>query len=269
MTIPAFISFLFLTLSFLSLWIRREPQIWGAFLGLSLLFGLFGGMLFWPGPLLLAGLIALWSFYIKKPNVSLFVILILATICMKLHILPGFRPIPFTPSFKIGLEAAITGLLPLALVVPLSQTKKDWQKVLKGLFLGGVGIAILALLATISGATHLQFKLPSHMAARTWSNLVLTSIPEEGFWRGFMQRGLSRYFHDTKRGKIAALVLTSAIFTFGHIYWTSNLAILGFVFLASLLYGSVYLLSGKVESAIFTHFLLNLIHMTFFEYHAM
>ena len=70
-------------------------------------------------------------------------------------------------------------------------------------------------------------------------------------------------------GKILALILTSVLFTATHIYWSPNLEILAFVFLASLLYGSVYLISGKIESAILCHFLLNLIHMTFFSYHAM
>lgn len=140
---------------------------------------------------------------------------------------------------------------------------------LRGLLVGCAGIGILAILATITGTTHWDFKLPTFVGIRVWSNLILTSIPEEGFYRGFLQRGLSHYFRDTKIGKIAALLLTSVIFTCAHLYWSPNIAILGFVFLASLLYGGVYLISGKIESAILCHFLLNLIHMTFFEYHAM
>jgi membrane protease YdiL (CAAX protease family) len=140
---------------------------------------------------------------------------------------------------------------------------------LKGVALGCAGIAILGVMATLAGATQWNFKLPAFLAVRTWSNLILTSIPQEGFWRGFLQRTLSSYFHDSKMGKWIALFVTSILFTLDHIYWSPNGAILGFVFLASLLYGAVYLFSKRIESAILTHFLLNLIHMTFFEYHAM
>jgi membrane protease YdiL (CAAX protease family) len=65
-----------------------------------------------------------------------------------------------------------------------------------------------------------------------------------------------------------ALILSSLIFTAAHLYWSPNLAIFGFVFFAGLLYGGVYLISGRIESAIICHLLLNFIHMTFFSYHA-
>ena len=262
------IAFLFLTLSFLSLWVQRKPKIWGSFLCLSLLFGLISGIILWWGLFFLAILIALWISYIKKPTFLLFVVLILLSICFKLRLISGYEPLFFTTKFQISLGTALIGLFPLALIVPLSRSLRDWKSAFLGLLIGCAGIAILAIFATLTGTTHWELKPPPFMAVRCWSNLILTSIPEEGFFRGFLQRELSRYFHNTKMGKLLALVLTSILFTLIHIYWSPNLAILGFVFLASLLYGGVYLLSGKIESAILCHFLLNLIHMTFFEYHA-
>ena len=154
-------------------------------------------------------------------------------------------------------------------LVPLARDTKDWSAVLKGLMFGCAGIAVMAVLATLSGATHWQFKLPSFIAARILSNFFLTSIPEEGFYRGFIQNTLCKYFKSIKLGRYLALLLTSILFTAAHVYWSSNIQILIFVFLASLLYGGVYLISGKIESSILCHFLLNLIHMTFFSYHAM
>jgi membrane protease YdiL (CAAX protease family) len=121
----------------------------------------------------------------------------------------------------------------------------------------------LALLATVAKATHWELKLPSFFAARLLSNFFLTCIPEEGFYRGFIQNTLGKYL-----GKSASLILTSLLFAAAHMYWSPNLSLLIFVFLAGLLYGGVYLISGKIESAIFTHFLLNVIHMVFFSYHA-
>ncbi len=269
MTSLAILSFLFLTLSFVSLWIRRDLKVWGALLGLSLFCAFLNGNVSWIGLTIVASLTALWFSYAKKPSLPLFLLLVIASICFKLRLFPGFQAVFITPKFHVRWEGAIIGLLPLALVVPLARTPHDWKNVMKGLVIGCAGIGLLAILATIGKVTQWDFKLPSFMATRVWSNLFLTSIPEEGFYRGFLQKGLSHYFHNTKKGKIAALLITSVIFTLAHIYWSPNVAVLGFVFLASLLYGGVYLISGKIESAILCHFLLNIIHMTFFEYHAM
>jgi hypothetical protein len=262
-------AFVFLGTSFFSLWIRRDPKIWGALLGLSMLMGFISGNILWVGLLFLIGLLLLWIFYDRKPNFALFIILICICIGFHLHLFPGYPPFLFTSKFAIGLQGSLIGLFPLAFFVPLARSKQDWKEVMKGFLIGCAGIALLAILATIGGVTHWQFKLPSFAAARFLSNFVLTSIPEEGFFRGFVQKTLSETFKNRMPGKILALILTSVLFTATHIYWSPNLEILAFVFLASLLYGSVYLISGKIESAILCHFLLNLIHMTFFSYHAM
>jgi membrane protease YdiL (CAAX protease family) len=185
-----------------------------------------------------------------------------------MHLFPGYQPFYFTPQFRIGLDGPITGLLPLALLVPLAHSKQDWKTAAKGLLIGCACIGALAGLAAIFGAAQWHFKLLPFMAVRFWSNLMFTSIPEEAFFRGFMQNELVKYFKNTTREKLAALFLTSIIFTLAHVYWSPNIAVLSFVFFASLLYGGVYLISGKIESAILTHFLLNIAHMIFFEYHA-
>lgn len=262
-------AFIFLVGSLLSLWIYRNPWIWGTLLGISFLFGVAAGMINWIGCIIILALISLWGFYARKPNAFLFVLLVIFSILLKMRFLPGFVPFFFTPKFAVGLEGSLIGLLPLALLVPLARGIKDWGSVLKGLIVGCAGIAVLALLATVTGAAHWNFKPPSFLAARTLSNFFLTSIPEEGFYRGFIQNTFCKTFENMRLGKIFALISTSIIFTAAHYYWSPNLQILAFVFLASLLYGGVYLISGKIESAILCHFLLNFIHMTFFSYHAM
>lgn len=269
MPVMTLFTFLFLGASFLSLWIRREPKIWGTLLGCSFVFGWIAGNITWLGFVFSLLLLLLWVSYKRKSNVFLFLLLIAFSASFKMKLLPGFSPFSFTSNFAISWQIALIGLFPLAFVVPLARTKKDWIQVLKGLFFGCMGVGVLAVLATASGATHWNFKLPSFAAARFLSNFFLTAIPEESFYRGFIQNTLSRYFGEGKWGKISALFATSLLFTAAHIYWSPNLQILTFVFLASLLYGGVYLLSGKIESAILSHFLLNFIHMTFFSYHAM
>ena len=262
-------AFIFLAASFLSLWARREPIVWGTLLGLSLLSGLIAGNVNWVGLIFISALVLLWVFYDRKPNMALFIIIICISACLKMRFLPGYTPFFFTPKFAVGLEGSLIGLFPLAFIVPLAQTVKDWASALKGLLIGCAGIAVLAVLATFSGATHWHFKPPTFATARILSNFFLTSIPEEGFYRGFIQSTLCKYFKNITLGKTLALIVTSILFTAAHAFWSPNLQILGFALLASLLYGGVYLISGKIESAILCHFLLNFIHMTFFSYHAM
>lgn len=273
MTTLSFFAFIFLGLSFLSFWVRRDPKIWASLFIVSLLAALISGTVQWIGLFIICGWAFLWNIYIKQQLASLrfvfFVVLVLVSYGFVFHLLPGYHPLVFSPKFILSYEKPLIGLFPLAFLVPLAKNRKDWQKVLKGFLIGCLGIAVLAILAVISGAIHFQFKLPSFSTIRFLSNFVLVAIPEEGFYRGFLQKGLCNYFHNTKKGNILALVLTSLIFTLAHIYWSPGIAISAFVFLASLLYGGVYLISGKIESAILTHFLLNFIHMTCFSYHAL
>lgn len=271
--ILSFLAFLFLGFSFLSLWVRRDPKIWISLFGISLLLGLIAGNIQWIGLFIILGWAFLWNIYIKQQLPSLhlvfFAFLVLLSYGFVFHLFPGYHPLVFSPKFILSFEKPLIGLFPLALLVPLAKNVKDWQKVLRGFLIGCLGIAILATLAVVSRAIHFQFKLPSFAAVRFLSNFVLVAIPEEGFYRGFVQRELCKYFQNTKKGNILALILTSLIFTLAHVFWSGNSAILGFVFLGSLLYGGVYLISGKIESAILTHFLLNFIHMTCFSYHAL
>lgn len=269
MPLSTLLAFIFLGSSFLSLWLKREPKIWGTLSCLCVVSGIIAGHITSIGLFFIICLALLWVFYKRKPNAVIFIALVCLSISFKLRILPGYYPFFITPKFGIGLENPLIGLFPLALLVPLAKDWRDWTAVVKGLIFGCMGIALLALLAVISGATRWEFKTPPYLEARLLSNLILTSIPEEGFYRGFIQRTICEYFKSTKIGNVIALIITSLLFSVSHIYWSPNLGILAFTFLAGLLYGSVYLFSKRIESAILCHFIFNVIHMTFFSYHAL
>lgn len=261
------IAFIFLTLALLSVWIYRTPLLWGSLTFVSILLGILAGNITWVGLAFIIALALFWFSYKQKPSIWGFIALIVLSVCFKLKLLPGYYPVFITPKFALGLENSLVGLFPLALLVRLAKSAKDWKEVFKGTVVGLLGISLIASMAVMSGAIRWNFTLPSFIALRTFSNLILTSIPEEAFYRGFVQNTLCAYFDNRKIGKIAALLLTSILFSATHIFWAPNFAILGFTFLASLLYGSVYLYSEKIESPILCHFLLNLMHMVFFSYH--
>ncbi|MBS0626102.1 MAG: CPBP family intramembrane metalloprotease [Verrucomicrobia bacterium] len=268
------LAFLLLGLSFLSVWFRREPKVWGGLFGASLLAGLASEHVYWQGLMILAVWAPLWFLYAetkgRDAKIIFFSALVFLSFAFKLHLFPGFNPTKITPRFYLGYMAPIIGFFPLALLVPLASSKKDWKVVFtKGLGYSLAGIGIMAVLAIAAGSVSLQAKLPTYPGLRYLVNLVLVTIPEEAFYRGFIQRDLCSFLPNSKGGKAAALIITSLIFTMGHLYWSPTWAILGFVFLASLLYGWIYMATGKIESSILCHFLLNFIHMTFFTYHAM
>jgi membrane protease YdiL (CAAX protease family) len=269
----SFLAFLFLGLALLSCWVRRESKIWGGLLGISLFLGMVAGNVSTMGVLLTIGWGFLWAHYIQEkrhnPKLFLLVLIVLLGSALRSRFFPGFIPLMITPLFSLKFVTPILGFFALALFVRLAQTSKDWKKVAQGCLVGCIGIALLAVCAVASGSIHWNPKIPSLAALRYLNNLILVAIPEEAFYRGFLQFELNHFLHHLKGGKWLSLLLSSVVFTLAHVGWCPNLAILGFVFLASLLYGGVFWISGKIESAIFTHFLLNFVHMTFFSYHAM
>ena len=93
MPLMTLLAFLFLAASFLSLWMRRDPKIWGTLLGLSMLCELVAGNVTWAGLLFIAMLTTLWFIYNQKPSIALFVLLICASAAFKMRFLPGFNPL--------------------------------------------------------------------------------------------------------------------------------------------------------------------------------
>jgi len=262
-------ALIFLAASFVSRWGSPKTNIWALFAAISVSLGIISSHILFSGALFLIFLFLFFTIYFKQRSILCFCAIITLATALKLKLLPGYEPIFLAPRLSIGLQTDLIGLVPLAYFIPLAQSKKDWSAVLRGALVGVLGIALLALVAQMAGAVEWQFKRIPALEMRLMTNFFLTAIPEEAFYRGFIQREIVRYFNNQVWGKIAALLITSILFTVAHLFWSPSGALLGFVFLASLLYGGIYMISGKIESAIATHFLLNAIHMLFFSYHAL
>lgn len=263
------ITFFFFSLFILSVWIKKDVKIYGPLLGLSIFLAFLSQSISLLGLLILfIGGFGFYKFY-KKPNFLLFLGLIGLILSFPLKLLTGFTPIPITEKFLLSFSGISLASIVLILNTELAKNKKDWKNVFLGIGIGICGIGVLAILATITKATRWQPQLPSFFFLRLASNLFLTCVAQEVLYRNFIQKELSRFLINIKYHNIISILLTSLIFTIAHIYWSPNLMIGLFVFVASLLYGFVYFKTNKIEAAIITHFMLNVIHMVFFKYHAM
>lgn len=185
------------------------------------------------------------------------------------HWIPGFCNWQITNNFYLNFDKPLIGLFPLISLVTVCQTREDWIKVgLKAVPLIMLFIFGLAALALGTGVISWQIKLPSHFLIRIISNMFLVVIPEEAFFRGFLQKEFSHQIGKGMVGKAVGVVGASIVFTLFHLAWTSSPAMLGFVFVAGIIYGLIYEISGLLEGSIVCHFAVNLLHMIFFSYHA-
>lgn len=263
-----FTAFFCLGASLVSVWITPSVWVWGTLAGLSVFLGAITGHIGWQGLAALSALALLWGFYDRRETFWLFAAIVFLSISFKLRWLPGFTPYFITSKFALGFDNPFIGLFPLALIVPLAATIGEWKGAFKGALIGVLGIVLIAILATATGAVRWDFALIPYMPLRVLCNLIFTVIPEEGFYRGFVQAKLTSLFKNSLWGNIAALVGASLLFMISHIHWSPNPALLAFTFIAGLFYGSVYLYTRRIESAILVHFLLNVTHMIFFSYPA-
>ncbi|MGH2613048.1 MAG: lysostaphin resistance A-like protein, partial [Rhabdochlamydiaceae bacterium] len=174
-----------------------------------------------------------------------------------------------TNSFYLNFDKPLIGLFPLIFLVTVCQTRDDWINVgLKAVPLILLLVFGLAALALGTGAIEWQMKLPSHFLIRIISNMFLVTIPEEAFFRGFLQKEFSHQIGKGVLGKTVGVVGASIFFALFHLAWTASPVMVGLVFAAGIIYGLIYELSGYLEGSILCHFAVNLLHMLFFTYHA-
>lgn len=267
------LAFYSLMMAFLSLWIHRSAWLWGAFLFISYILAFHTGVV-QPFSIIPIGLLFVIFLTFRRelvPQTRLILGLIATIIVagLNFHWIPGFQNWHVAGHLWITYDKPFMGLFVLAFLIPLLRLPIDWYKLaLKAIPLTMVAVFVLALLALPSGAIDWHVKIPSHFLIRIASNLFLVSIPEEAFFRGFIQQEIFKSLGPGPKGHIGAVVGASLLFTLFHIGWTASAAMLGFVFLAGLMYGAIYQYTKAIEGSIFCHFCVNLMHMCFFTYHA-
>ena len=97
-----------------------------------------------------------------------------------------------------------------------------------------------------------------------FTNLFISVLAEEAFFRLLLYNHICKLFNSNMTGTIVALAITSILFAASHTLPTSSLFFLylftGFV------YAYVYKKTSSFIASVSTHWGVNLIHITLFEY---
>ena len=281
-------SFIFLTLAIISLWPAQLGKItlsqysWLLPLFISILFGLADGTL---EPVAILPVLAFTVLIFRYHETSgiirfiLIIVILALAIALGLHILPGFHnpiiisdnqlandSLPYT--LHLNYDKALAGLFLLWLSRPLLQKPGDILLMIKqsapiALLTIGMVIALSLLLDYI----RLDIKLPEFFFYWLWANLFFTCVAEEALFRGFLQRQISLGLQNFRHGALVALFSCAVLFGVAHAAGGIIYVILATV--AGVGYGAVYLRTGRIESSILLHFVLNVVHIIFFSYPAL
>jgi hypothetical protein len=161
-------------------------------------------------------------------------------------------------------DKAAAGLILLAYFGDNCRSVSDWKAMVQKTYLISIITVVISIsLALILGYINLDITLVTAFFAWAWANLLFTCVAEEMLFRGFVQKHLLRLTNKDVC-KISIVIFVGILFGLAHFAGGVTYVILAAV--AGIGYGYAYYRSGRIESAILTHFLLNSVHFLFFTY---
>ena len=197
-----------------------------------------------------------------------------------IHKLPGYQGLliaenvalkagSLPASFYLNVDKALFSWSALCFVplikrsFPSNTRVRWWMPVL----LVPCGIGAVVLIAVSTGIVTRQVAVPAWFPLLALSNLINTCVAEELLFRGllfkFVTNKLPATLSSTAR-TLLILTITSAGFGLAHFAGGTSYMIVATV--AGLLYGAVYMLTGRIVFAVLTHWLLNITHMLVLTY---
>jgi membrane protease YdiL (CAAX protease family) len=263
-----------LALAVVSLWFpplpagpRRAPA-WTITLSAVGVVALIAGAVTPTGVAVVLLLIALCTARERSTSMWLRVLMMAAIVvialAMALHKAPGFyNPMiardvaqgaaPVTQ--YINLDKAIVGIILIAFYGQPARTRADWRAVGSAWPIVVATPVLVLGLALLTGVVEWAPKLPSSTGTFLASNLLITCVAEEAFFRALMQRGLQNSLSGKRYGVAVAIGVTSIVFGIAHLGGGVPMILLAT--LAGIGYGLALWRSGRIEAAILAHFVVN------------
>ncbi len=174
--------------------------------------------------------------------------------------------IPYT--LYLNFDKAVIGIFLLGFSGILIESWQDGLTMMKGIF--GKSLMLISVyiaLALMVGFVRFDFKIPEFILIWSLANLLLTCVAEEAFFRFFLQGHLAIIFKHIKYGEYVAVTIAAILF--GATHYAGGVIYVLMAAAAGLGFGFMYLFTRRIEAAIITHFLLNLVHIIFFTYPAL
>lgn len=266
------ISWVLLGASVCSFWLRRIAWVWGILVLASLMVSLFAGVLQLKGlvPIILLALCHLLLKHQQEGVFRLFVLSIATVISlsMYLNLLSGYGSIMIetkgTYMHALSYDLAFMGVFVLAFRPDLLSCSKEDQK--KVLFSSALAIISAFLIVFLSSKLHLWQKAlhfsPWDIVAYL-ALLILSVIPQEAFFRGFLQKEIATSFPH-RGGTIISIIAVSLLVALCMGFFFMSLKAALFMLITNLFLGTIFSITKKIEYSIATHAIITLFLMFLF-----
>ncbi|MDA7964638.1 CPBP family intramembrane glutamic endopeptidase [Ruegeria sp.] len=184
------------------------------------------------------------------------------------HLLPGVHNLLVLDQVHAGPGSApFTMYLNLDKPMVFFTVLLAWPAILNGgstlrvwpLVTGLTLLPALLLLGGLSGAVRPEFGLPPWWLIFALSNLFLTCLTEEVFFRGYLQSVIG-----ARLGAATGLIAASLLFGLAH--FGGGPVLIGSATLLGLACGLGYWATGRLWVPVLMHFTFNILHLTLFTY---
>jgi membrane protease YdiL (CAAX protease family) len=292
------VPFVLLVLSICAAWLpplpigqKRRLPLWALIYAVAVLTAFAQGFLQASGVVALIALVGLALMVARTTSKGwywlAFTLLLVLSLALALHKVPGFsnpiviNAVQFTPDAKpftqyLNFDKGSVGLVLVALLSPKLR-RGDRAGRLAGETVVGFALttAVVLGIAAASGLVRLDPKLPAEALFFLTTNLFLTCVAEEAFFRSLVQDPLrgARPGKDVGAGGlwsvriVLAIVVSGVLFGFAHAAGGPSMILMAT--LAGLGYAAVYARTNRIEPPILVHFGLNATHFLAFTYPAL
>jgi hypothetical protein len=278
------IAFALVFVSLLTRWINPLAKYWYMPLVVSCFIALKAGLInaigfTFPALLLLLVFFKLHD-TVKQSAIRIVIDIAITALCfiLALHAAPGFHNIPIVDnaviksssipySLYLNYDKALAGVFLIACFLDVSQTGAAVKRIAAWIGIGVSANLLLVFLPALAlDAIAVNIETPDVIGAWLVSNLMITCVAEEAFFRGLIQQRLEQFL-NTKNilsATAIALFITSLLFGIAHL--RGGWLYVAMATVAGLIYGLVYIKTRRIETAILTPYLTNTIHILFFSY---
>ncbi|HEX7028576.1 MAG TPA: CPBP family intramembrane glutamic endopeptidase [Gammaproteobacteria bacterium] len=285
LNIDTLIVFGLLSLAMLSVWLPArlvvlKIPVWMGLFGLSALGGFYFNIVEAGGVLYLAALMLLCHLTVTEKfpaplRVACGFMVVGLVVLLFLHAVPYFHNPPVFDNVYLSerstaytkywnYDKAAAGLIMLAYFGEICRSAVCFKNTFRLAWPAAL-ITVVVTLSLAAGSGYLapDFKFGTTILVWAWGNLFFTCVAEEMLFRGVVQRYLS-VLNPSRTYRLFIVALVGVLFGLAHSGGGPVYVVLASV--AGIGYGYVYYRSGRIETAILTHFLLNAAHVVFFTY---